>query len=925
MHSTAQHSTAQHIQLALERLDYQNNAVDAVIHVFNGNTKNTFDNACIEGVRSNLCTLTSDEIAANIQKIARQNGIDDDTAQPTCDNDLSLEMETGTGKTLVYIKTIYKLHQTYGFTKFIILVPSVAIRQGVLASFNAFKEQLTVEHNGLTLKPFDYDSKQLSKLTSFIEDQHPQVMVMTLASFNSDDKILNQTGRDNLISNHNTFLDALAQTRPIIIMDEPQVGMGTGNAQTQIAKLNPLVKIRYSATHESVKNLIYRLTPYDSYKQNLVKKIEVLTVTEQNDEATFNMTLDCADNLKGEPKVKIKAWHISKSKGQTDNKATAWLKKNDNLGVKTNNPSYNDFTIERIQKSLKTGKWTVTFTNGKELTESEQTQNNENIWAMQIEWLIRRHFVKTDKLKKLGIKCLSLIFIDKVVNYMGGEHEPVIKNLFAIKYAQIHQEHYGEKVDATQIHAIQGYYFASKANGDMADNEGGVKEQSKIYKLILEGREELLKLDNPVQFIFSHTALGVGWDNPNVFNIATLKTTHSENRQRQEIGRGLRICVNQHGQRVHDAFDVADDARINQLTVIPNQSYAEFVREYQNQIKAAYGADAQTPDIEHSDQGVKPEKVKFKRNANAQISEAFERFWQAMAQKTDYTIAFDENALVKKSIERLNEIRISAYAIDVVSHDVQSIGATELKSNYAGTDSTVQKAQFTPLDILEEISENTGIDYRALLQVFSKITNHTQLIKNPPKFIIEASHILRQVEMDEMLRGLTYALNGETHPLMAHDFERSVHVDKIVNTPNKGVFDKIVVDSSIEREFAKNLDDDKSEVVCFIKLPDNYTIKIPQGNGITGNYTPDFGIVMKRKNLKDSNEQELYFVIETKGTNDINDTAALTDIEKFKIKCAMKHFASIGIDVRYEAPIKDYDTFKCKTAVGAHLPLHEIA
>lgn len=414
------------MELKLESLKYQDIAVQSVVKVFDGTEKNTFDNACIEGIRSNACKLTTDQLKENIKSILIENGIDEETAKLSTDNDLCIEMETGTGKTLVYIKTIYELYKHYGFTKFIILVPSVAIRQGVLSAFKIFDKQLENIY-GFTPKAFEYDSKRLNKVTNFIEEQHPQVMVMTLASFNSEDKILNQAQREDLFANI-PFIDAIGKTNPIIIMDEPQEGMDTENSIKQISKLNPLIKLRYSATHKVLKNLVYRLTPYDSYKEGLVKKIEVLTVTEKNDEATIKIELTETQNGKGDPKAKLKAWKMKG--GKFVFKETNWLKVGDNLGEKTNNPSYLNYKITRINKSLKTGKWSVEFSNGVILEEKQSAGNLQSIWALQLEWLIRRHFQKTQKLAESGIKCLSLVFIDRVANYIG--ETPIIKT-FSLK------------------------------------------------------------------------------------------------------------------------------------------------------------------------------------------------------------------------------------------------------------------------------------------------------------------------------------------------------------------------------------------------------------------------------------------------------------------------------------------------------------
>ncbi|MGB1218846.1 MAG: DEAD/DEAH box helicase family protein, partial [Flavobacteriales bacterium] len=410
------------MELKLELLEYQETAIKSVVNVFDGNDKNTFDNACADGIRSNICTLSNEQLSENIKSILLENGIDETVAKLEEARELTIEMETGTGKTLVYIKSIYEMFKHYGFTKFIILVPSVAIRQGVLNTLSLFEEQLG-DIYGFTPKAFEYSSKRLNKVSNFVEEQHPQIMVMTLASFNSEDKILNQTKREGLFANI-SFIEAIGRTNPIIIMDEPQEGMDTPNSIKQIAKLKPLFKIRYSATHKVAKNKTYRLTPYDSYRQGLVKKIEVLTVTEKNDEATLKLELSEAKSVKNKITAKIKAWHQAKN-GKVEFKNTKWLKDGDNLGKVTNNPSYLNYTISRINKSLRTGKWSVSFHNGVEIFEKQASGSIQSIWGLQLEWLILRHFTKKQKLQEKDIKCLSLIFIDKVANYVSDE--PIIK------------------------------------------------------------------------------------------------------------------------------------------------------------------------------------------------------------------------------------------------------------------------------------------------------------------------------------------------------------------------------------------------------------------------------------------------------------------------------------------------------------------
>ena len=899
------------MEIRLEELEYQQTAIKSVVKVFDGNNKNTFDNACFEGIRSNVCSLTNEQLSENIKSIVAENGIDEETAKLSDLQELTIEMETGTGKTLVYIKTVYELFKQYGFTKFIILVPSVAIRQGVLSAISTFEKQLE-EIYGFTPKFFEYNSKKLNKVTNFIEEQHPQIMVMTLASFNSEDKILNQAKREDLFANI-PFIEAIGRTNPIIIMDEPQEGMDTENSVNQIAKLNPLFKLRYSATHKVPVNKIYRLTPYDSYKDGLVKKIEVLTVMEKNDEATLKLELSETKNGKSPIQAKIKAWHQMAS-GTIEFKNTKWLKDGDNLGEVTNNPSYLKYKIERINKSLRTGKWSVSFTNGTEILEKQTSGNIQSVWGLQLEWLILRHFTKKQKLKEKGIKCLSLIFIDRVSNYVS--EDPTIKKLFIEKYKALYPEfHDNQEPTAEHIDAIQGFYFAQTGKGEFTDNENAMRKNSEVFDAILKDKKELLtygdSVANRIEFIFSHSALGVGWDNPNIFNIATLSNSYSEIKKRQEIGRGLRICVNNEGHRVYDKLNlpagqagVADDERINQLTVIPNETYETFVTQYQEEIKEVYGTSKAGAGMTHTHKGKPQNEVHFKRNKNEELNKAFKRFWAALAKKTNYTVSFNEEVLIERSKEALSNINIADCEAEVSSRSIGTITEDGIEDEFGGKESYKLKAYFSSLDLVEEISENTGLSYTTLFRIIDGITNHAHFAKNPPQYIHQAAALIKNIELEEMLRGLDYHLTDETFPFEFNEFVKQVDHSGYTETPKRGIWDKMLVDSHVEHQFALATDLD-DEVVCFLKLPSYYKIQTP-----IGEYEPDFGIVMKRKSLRNEKESEFYFVIETKGTNDINNKKALKESEVYKIKCAVKHFAKLGVEVQYKAPVKDYQYFK---------------
>ena len=889
------------MELKLEQLEYQQQAIKSVVSVFKGQERNTFDNACIEGIRSNILSLTEDEIIQNIKDVLLENGISKETANIEKTNDLCIEMETGTGKTLVYIKTIFELFEHYGFTKFIILVPSVAIKEGVLTTLKIFEKQLEDIYN---IKPtyFEYDSKRLPKVMNFVEEQHPQIMVMTLQSFNSDDRILNQAQREDLFSNM-AYIEAISRTNPIIIMDEPQEGMDTDNSIERIKILNPLFKIRYSATHKVLSNLIYRLTPYDSYKQGLVKKIEVLTVSEKNDEASMKIELSKIELGKGEPKSVLKAW-CQTAKGFKF-KNTKRLDKNADLQEATGNVIYKDYIIDQIAKPIR-GKAFVKFKNGAVVYEGEQAKDYSAIFSEQLYWLIDSHFRKKEELKKSGIKCLSLTFIDRVDNYI--QPDGIIKKAFVEQFEKVHKEFYNKEATAKQIERSQGYYFAQTGKGDFTDNLRSMQNNKELYDLILKSKEKLLSIDNPVEFIFSHSALGVGWDNPNVFNIATLNQSYSEIKKRQEIGRGLRICVNQDGQRVYDKPYTVEGQEKNLLTVIPNETYETFVSQYQSEIAEIYGTSAAGAETRNNHKGKKITEKRLSRNDKHFNSPSFREFWKRLSQKTEYLVSFDEDRVISESIKAINEITIAEHQIQVSLGRIRGISEEDIETQDFRTESKAANTTFSPIDLIEEISGNTSLAYPTVFKIVQGIENKNEIIKNPPRFLQESVQKIRYIELDEMLRALDYRLTGEAFDI--DHFEQFIikNTDKFEPTPKKGIYKHIIWDSEYEQKFAREADID-TEVVCFLKLPSFYVIKTPAGE-----YNPDFGLVLKKKKIRAESENEYYFVIETKGTNSIDDRKALTENEIYKIKCAIKHFEALGIEAKvdYLAPIKEYTSFKNK-------------
>jgi type III restriction enzyme len=885
------------MQLALEDLEYQRRAIAAVVGVFEGQIRNSFDNSNLFGIQANITDLTPVQIEENKRRIIAETRVDEADARLSPDNDICVEMETGTGKTLVYFRAIYELYQRYRLTKFIILVPSVAIKEGVLSTFDAFKKPLA-ERYGVVPLCFEYDSGKLSRLRHFIEDTQPQIMVMTVQSITGENRIINQQGRDDSFLGL-TYLQALGKCQPVIVMDEPQEGMDTEAAAERIKTLNPLVKLRYSATHKVVKNLLFRLTPFDAYEQGMVKKIEVLSVAEKNDEATLKIELAGVQTNGGSnPKAKLNLWR--KNGDGFKWKETNWLQPGANLAEKSGNISYRDYTVERIWKSLHDQKFHLKFTNGVELVLKERAADFTGLFRQQLQWLIRRHFQKKPVLAAKGIKCLSLIFIDRVDNYV--KDDGIIKTLFREEYAGIHREFLGTEPEPGRVEAVQGYYFAKTGSDEYTDSENSMLKNKEIFDRILREKEQLLSFADPIEFIFSHSALGVGWDNPNIFNIATLNQSYSDIKKRQELGRGLRICRDQSGRRIYDAEGTKEGEEINLLTVVPNETYETFATQYQEQIREVYGTAAAGSQLRKKHKG-RDAKSKITRTRLFE-SDSFRAFWEKLARKTDYTVVFREDEIVARAIEALNRLVVGDYEAEIVLTRIKSIAMTGIGSDEVGRETEKLRANFAPLDLIEEISENTALSYPTVARIAAGLENFTPIVRNPPKFLAHAAAVIRAIELDEMLRSLSYHPTAESLPLAL--LEPVVETFFAVEpTPEHGVYDGVAFQSMPERSFAQAAERD-NEVVCFLKLPPTYEISTP-----IGMYRPDFGLVLKRRSLSTKSENEYYFVIETKNTNNLDDQKALTESERVKIRCALKHFAALGVEAKlsyvpYVAPVKDY-------------------
>lgn len=516
---------------------------------------------------------------------------------------LDIEMETGTGKTYVYIKTMFELNKQYGWSKFIIVVPSIAIREGVAKSFSMLEEHF-MEYYGKKARWFVYNSGNLQQLDSFSSDSGLSVMIINTQAFAASMKEGGRSKESRIIySVRDGFgsrrpIDVIAANNPIVIMDEPQKMEGDAT-QAGIKRFNPLFVLNYSATHKTKHNTIYALDALDAYRQKLVKRIHVKGFEIKNLRGTSSFLYldEIVLSPKQPPMARIE-FETKTASGSIVRK-TKTFGIGDNLREESGLAEYEGFTVSEINI-----RGYVTFLNGVTLRRGEVIgdTNELTMQRVQIRETIKSHFEKERQLFKRGIKCLSLFFIDEVAKYKsydedGNEVKGVFQKMFEEEYLRLinHEFHiwdeeyneYLRRFSAQEVH--RGYFSIDKKTNRMIDGKvekkTGLSDDISAYDLILKNKERLLSFDEPTRFIFSHSALREGWDNPNVFQICTLRHSNSTTAKRQEVGRGLRICVDKNGTRM-DAELLGDDVHeVNQLTVIANESYADFTSALQRETR----------------------------------------------------------------------------------------------------------------------------------------------------------------------------------------------------------------------------------------------------------------------------------------------------------------------------------------------------
>jgi type III restriction enzyme len=900
--------------------DYQLAAINAVADLFDGQPYNENTLQLLEtggfALIANRLDITEGDIIVNLQAVQAANTIPQDAQLQYIEGktdsasgemtvqfpNFSIEMETGTGKTYVYIRTALELARRYGLHKFIIVVPTVAIREGVLKTFHMTEQHFRELFSNLPYRYTVYDSGNLSRLRQFAEATTIEFLIITIDSFNKDANVIRQKDRDQMQGV--PALHLLQATRPILILDEPQ-NFKTEAREQALASLNPLFALRYSATHPKGKefNRVYRLTPYDAYRRRLVKRIEVAGIQQVGGSSSVFMRLESVETAKRTVTARI-ALHVLGKNGTVQEKVVTIKPDGQSLEAVTNLPDYAPYVIEEISIPDES----VTFTNGHVLQKGETTgADKEAIFDAQIRYTIEEHFRKQRRLSLQGLKVLSLFFIDRVDNYV--QEDGVIRRLFRQAFDDLKVK-YPEWQDV-DAEAVQGAYFAQKRtkSGDVLFEESktGESERDKeAYDLIMRDKETLLTFPSPeddedtrrkrqVCFIFSHSALREGWDNPNVFQICTLNQSVSDIRKRQEIGRGVRLPVNQEGDRVRDE-------RLNILTVVANQSYESYVQTLQREVEDEYGIDGAPPKPTNArERGV----ARLNRKVY-ELSPEFRDLWERIKHKTRYAVQIDTQKLLDEVVRELNQIPVAPPRVEVTTSLVDVQHGDEYLALATGIPKVVsrqsakvgsQNVVEVMLHMLQFTNPPVRITRQTLLTVLLKLSEQRQkeALDNPQGFSSISVRLIRTKLADQLVDGIKYEHINEWYEMTQFVAEIESWQEYLVPA-NNSLYDHVIVDSDVERRFVEDLENKYSLFVkAYVKLPSWFVVATP-----VGNYNPDWAIVAQ--NPKDNSER-LYFVSETKSTTHLGE---LRPDEARKIKCGKKHFEdALGVDYRHVTSVDE--------------------
>ena len=874
----------------------------------------------------------------------------------------SVEMETGTGKTYVYLRTIFELSRRYGFQKFIIVVPSVAIREGVLKNIEITADHFRALFNNLPFEHFVYDARKVNRLRQFATSNTLQILVINIDAFRKNFTGTEEEQKSNVIYKESDKLSGrqpiefVQAARPIVIIDEPQSVDSTEKAQEAIKALNPLCTLRYSATHRNPYNLVYRLDPVRAFELELVKQIVVASAAAEGAANEAFVRVQQIDYKKG-IKAKLRI-HVQTNEGPKEKQVTV---KNgaDLFALSNERANYaQGFSVTEI--NAEPGNEYIRFNNGRTLRLGEEMGGmREDVWRMQIKHTIKRHLDKELQIRERGIKVLSLFFIDRVANYRDYDQagQPVkgkFAEFFETELAALAKDDRYRALEwlKSPIDQIHNGYFAQDKKGVLKDTRGDTQADDQVYNLIMKDKERLLSMDEPLRFIFSHSALREGWDNPNVFQICTLNETRSAVKKRQEIGRGLRLPVDQSGFRVKDKS-------VNKLYVMANESYEDFARalqtEYEEDCGVTFGKvpitalaklvrvvegveqpigraaaeEIKTALVEQKmlddDGRIQPEfdpkKKDFKIDLPAAhkeltpavidllsayqierhirkdkdegvnrlrkeivISPEFKALWEHIKPKTTYRVEFETDTLVMRTVaeikrmERIEKplIRLKTGQIEVAKGGVTTtaVGAAEEQVEFG--------KRPTP-DLLAYLQNETELTRSTLFRILKESGRLSEFFNNPQRFMDAVAGIIKYELHRLLVDGIKYERIEGAGPdteweMLLFKNEELINYLTALQVDHS-VYEYVVYESEVEREFAKRLDE-REDIKLFVKLPGWFEIDTP-----VGKYNPDWAILKH-------DGQALYLVRETKSTRDF---LKLRTTEADKVRCGKKHFETLGV------------------------------
>ena len=956
------------------------------------------------GFKNSEIQLTPVQLLSNIQAVQARQNLPQSTkveASKACAINLDVEMETGTGKTYCYVKTIFELNKQYGWSKFIIVVPSIAIREGVYKSLQITAEHFQEDYHKQA-RFFIYNSKQLHQLESFSSDGGINVMVINVQAFNARGADARRIYDELDDFQTRRPIDVIKANRPIMILDEPQKMEGAKTLES-LAEFNPLFLLRYSATHKTEHNKIYRLDALDAYNQKLVKKIAVRGITTKGLAGTnAYLYLEDIEISASKPPVARLEFEIKLASGAIKREVRK-VNKGYNLFENSGElAQYQGFVVSDINANTDT----VSFTNGAELTAGDACGDvsESALRRMQIREAVKAHFEKERQLFPMGIKVLSLFFIDEVAkyrDYSSADEKGEYARIFEEEYQRECDAHLG-LFDSSYQQYLRTIPAEKTHNGYFSIDKKGKSVDSKIkrgsessddisaYDLIMKNKERLLSFEEPVRFIFSHSALKEGWDNPNVFQIATLRQSSSDIKKRQEIGRGLRLAVNQKGDRQDEqSLGENEVQQVNVLTVIANESYETFARDLQSEIAVAiknrpkliepklfegrelvvednkgqvtakmvvdnmqaaeiwaslksgklieknkqtsvtYQKLSATEKLEAIQEVLDEEfqvfalpiqnlinsvynlkdlpienenkRTTLKLNREKYASKEFKNLWSKINRKSYYTVDFDDQEIIEKSIQLINKnLTVKTLKARITEGSMQ---ATD-----TGTIFTVDGKRTTDIyspvntvkyDLIGEVSQKVGLLRKTVAYILSGIhpEQFAKYQSNPENFIVQISNIINAVKAQNIISHIVYNKLDEVwdeDAIFANSDIQGIMGQNVFDA-KKHLYDKVRVDSEVEKRFASDLDVEQN-VEMYVKLPGGFYINTP-----VGKYNPDWAVV-----LNEPDHKHVYFIAETKGVSE-NIELNLKGVENAKIEAARQHFKIISnSEVTYDV-VDSYD------------------